>query len=252
MVKYIRFLYKDKIQYGILKQDKIEVLEGNLSDLKTTGDCLDIKEVNILAPSNPSKVVCTGLNYSDTLLEEGQILPTEPLLFLKSPSAIITNEENIVKTSLVNELVCEAELAIVICKGGKNIKREDAYSHILGYVIANDVTAKDLQKRDGQWARSKSFDTFLPLSSEIISGIDPSNLTLETTVNGEVVQKGNTRDIIFDIPYLINYISSAMTLNEGDIILTGTPGGFGKAIDIGDIVSIEIEDLGCISNTVVK
>lgn len=251
-MEYIRFKYDDKIYYGEIKKDKVEILEGNLSDLKSTGNSLNVDEIEILAPSEPSKVICTGLNYSDTVLEEGASLPTEPLLFLKAPSAIVIDGENIEKTDLVNELACEAELALVISKAGKNIKKEDAYSHVLGYIVANDLTAKDLQKKDGLWARSKSFDSFLPLSSKIVSGIDPTDLNIKSTVNGKIVQKGNTKDIIFDIPFLINYISKAMTLNEGDIILTGTPGGFGKPIDIGDVVEIEVEGVGGVKNTVSK
>lgn len=206
----------------------------------------------MLSPSNPSKVICIGLNYSDTVLSEGEKLPTEPLLFLKAPSAIVTDGEKIEKSTLVNKLACEAELALVISKGGRNIEKEDAYSHILGYIAANDVTAQDIQKKDGQWARSKSFDSFLPLSFKIVSDIDPGNLNIKATVNGELVQEGNTEDMIFDIPFLINYISQAMTLNDGDIILTGTPGGFGKPIDEGDQVTIEIERVGNITNKVSK
>lgn len=252
MTEYIRFSYKNSIRYGILIGNKVEVLKGTLSELKSTGEYLEISEVEILSPSNPSKVICTGLNYSDTVLNEGDELPIEPLLFLKAPSAIVKEGENIEKTGLVKELVCEAELALVISKGGKNIKKEDAYSHVLGYIVANDVTAKDLQKKDGQWARSKSFDSFLPLSSRIVSNIDPTDLNIKSSVNGKVVQEGNTRDMIFNVPYLINYISQAMTLNEGDIILTGTPGGFGKSINEGDIVNIEIEQVGSIKNIVSK
>lgn len=252
MVEYIRFKYQSKISYGIVQKDTVAILEGPLSELKLTGEHVGMEEVELLSPSTPSKVICTGLNYSDTVLKNGERLPQEPLLFLKAPSAMVRCGEDIVKTSLVNELLCEAELALIISKSGKNIRKEDAHAHILGYIIANDVTAKDLQSKDIQWARSKSLDTFLPVSSRIIAGLDPSNLNIKASVNGRVVQKGNTKDMIFDIPYLVSYISTAMTLNEGDMILTGTPGGFGKPINIGDMVRIEIEHLGGIENTVSK
>jgi len=252
VIKYIRFFYENEVRYGILHGENIEILYGNsFSNFTSSNVFVNIDEIDVLTPCTPQKVICTGLNYSDTILEDGASIPKKPLLFLKAPSAIIGNKDSIIKNQMVEILACEAELAVVIGKEGKCISVEEANSYIWGYLIANDVTAKDLQKEDIQWTRAKSFDTFLPLSYEIVSGIKSDNLEIRTIVNGSIVQKGNTKDMIFDIPYLISYISHVMTLYEGDIILTGTPGGYGKVIDDGDTVIIEIEKLGSIKNTVI-
>ncbi|MBU5312760.1 fumarylacetoacetate hydrolase family protein [Tissierella carlieri] len=253
MIKYIRFVHKEQVQYGILHGENIEILHGNsFSNFEKSNTFINIDEINLLPPCTPQKIICTGLNYSDTILEDGASIPKKPLIFLKAPSAIIGNEDSIIKNQMIETLTCEAELAIVIGKKGKCISVEDADSYIWGYLMANDVTAKDLQKEDIQWTRAKSFDTFLPLSYEIVGDIESHNLEIRTIVNGNIVQKGNTKDMIFDIPYLISYISNVMTLYEGDIILTGTPGGYGKVIDDGDTVIIEIEKLGSINNTVIS
>lgn len=253
MIRYLRFLHEGEVKYGIIHDEKVEVLQGkSFSEFTGSNIFVDLTEIEILPPCAPEKIICTGLNYSDTILEDGASIPKKPLLFLKAPSAIICNEDSIVKNQMVEILTCEAELALVIGKKGKCIPVEEAESYIWGYLIANDVTAKDLQKEDIQWTRAKSFDTFLPLSHEIVGDIKSNNLEIVTTVNGNIVQKGNTKNMIFDIPYLISYISHVMTLCEGDIILTGTPGGYGKVIDDGDTVTIKIENLGSITNTVIS
>lgn len=251
MKRYVRFKLDDKVRFGLLNEQIVELLEGNsFVDFIPTGKFIDKDSIQLLIPCTPEKIICSGLNYYDTVLEDGATLPKKPLLFLKPPSAIILSGENIIKTKMVNILTCEAELGVVISKKAKNVSIEDAKDYIWGFIIANDVTAKDLQKEDVQWTRAKSFDTFLPLGSEIVSGIDHRGLRIKALINGSTKQDGNTKDMIFDVDYLISYASQIMTLNEGDIIITGTPGGYGKIIEDGDSVSIEIEGLGSIINTV--
>ena len=251
MKRYIRFKFDNKISYGLLTGSTIEILAGNkFIDFIPTGQNVDMENVEMLIPCKPEKVICCGLNYSDSILEEGVTFPTKPLLFLKPPSAMIQSGENIIKNQMVEILTCEAELGVVISKKAKNVKQQDAKNYVWGYIIANDVTAKDLQKEDIQWTRAKSFDTFLPLGSEIVADIEPNNLSIKSFINDKLVQDGNTNRMIFGIDYLISYISQIMTLNEGDIIITGTPGGYGKIIDDSDVVKIEIEDLGFIINAI--
>jgi 2-keto-4-pentenoate hydratase/2-oxohepta-3-ene-1,7-dioic acid hydratase in catechol pathway len=251
--RYIRFQYEDSIYSGILCKDVIEVLKGsNPEEFEETGVQIESKKVKLLTPCTPEKIICSGLNYYDTVLEEGAAFPKKPLIFLKPPSSIIQPGEKIVQNKMVNMLTCEAELGAVISKKCKNISFYNAMDYVWGYIIANDVTAKDLQKEDNQWTRAKSFDTFLPLGSEIVSGVNAENLQISSYINNKKVQDGNTKDLIFNIACLISYISHCMTLKPGDIIITGTPGGYGKIIDAGDEVTIEIEELGRITNTVVK
>lgn len=197
------------------------------------------------------KIICSGLNYTDTILEEGAKFPVKPLLFLKPDTAIIGDGENIVKPGDVEILTIEAELAVVIGKKGKNIPKEEAWSYVRGFRASNDVTAKDAQRDDIQWTRAKSYDTFLPLSEEVAVEGPVTELEVCSYINGKLAQKGNIRDLIFDIPYLINYASTIMTLEEGDIILTGTPGGYGKIVNPGDEVTIKIENVGKVTNRVV-
>ncbi len=251
MKRYVRFFHEESIKYGLINEDKIEVLKGkSFAEFDRSNIFIKLEDVELLSPCTPQKVICVGLNYSDTVLEEGMDYPEEPLLFLKSPSSIITSGKQIIKNNMVDTLACEVELGVVIGKQGKHIPIEDAYSHIWGFIVANDITAKDLQKQDVQWARAKSFDTFLPIGYEIVRDMENKELQLTTTINGQVVQSGNTKDMIFDIACLINYISHVMTLYEGDIILSGTPGGYGKIIKHGDEVISEIEEVGSITNTV--
>lgn len=227
------------------------MLEGlSPEDFQVTGQRIAKAESELLVPCRPEKIICTGLNYRDAVLEDGVSFPTEPLLFLKPPSAIILSGETIRYPSMARDVTCEAELGIVIGKGGNKIPEHDAKQHIWGYIITNDMTARDLQRRDGQWTRAKSFDTFLPLGSEIVNEIDPQNLHITTLCNDVAVQDGNTQDMIFSIPKLVSYISNVMTLRPGDLILTGTPGGYGKPVGIGDRINIRIEKLGEIMNTI--
>jgi len=199
------------------------------------------------APVIPSKAVCVGLNYKSHIEEMGENLPEEPTLFLKPRTAVIGPAENILLPPQSSRVDYEGELAIVIKDHTRWVSQSEAHKHVLGYTIANDVTARDLQSKDGQWTRAKSFDTFLPLGPWIETDVDPMNLSLRTLVNGELRQEGNTADLIFDVFYLVSFISKIMTLEPGDIILTGTPSGVGPLND-GDEVVVEIEGIGRLVN----
>jgi len=208
----------------------------------------------------PSKIVCLGLNYRDHAQESGAVVPDEPVMFMKPRTAIIGPEEPIVKPGFVKKLDYEVELAIVIGRRGKNIPLSDAKSHIFGYTIFNDISARDIQFKDGQWTRGKSFDTFAPLGPCITTGRqigDPNNLRMQTRVNGQVRQSSSTRLMIFNVPEIIYHISRVMTLEPCDIIATGTPAGVAafmkpkpKFLQPGDIVEVEIEKIGVLRNRV--
>jgi 2-keto-4-pentenoate hydratase/2-oxohepta-3-ene-1,7-dioic acid hydratase in catechol pathway len=198
---------------------------------------------------HPTKIIAIGLNYIDHAKELNMPIPEYPIIFMKPPTSVIENGDPILYPAQSNEVHYEGELAIVIKDTTRSVKREDAHRHIAGYACANDVTARDMQRIDGQWTRSKSFDTFCPLGPGIISGIDPTNLNIGTRVNGKTVQRSNTRNMIFDAFYLVSYISEIMTLLPGDVIITGTPPGVGPIVP-GDEVEVEIEGIGILRNKV--
>lgn len=200
----------------------------------------------------PSKIICIGLNYKKHAEELGMTLPTEPIIFLKPPTALVYDGGKIILPKMAGQIDYEAELAVVIGKTGKNIKKELAIEHIKGYLCANDVTARDLQKKDGQWTRAKSFDTFCPVSKKItpVKDINPTTLNIKAILNGKVVQSSNTSDMIFNVYEIVSFVSQIMTLCPDDIILTGTPSGIGP-LHKGDRITIEIEKIGKISNRVV-
>ncbi len=203
-----------------------------------------------LPPVDPSKIVCVGRNYAAHALELNNPLPVEPLLFLKAPSAVISEGDAISLPSQSRQVEHEGELGIVIGRRCKAVPiDEDPLDYVLGFVCVNDVTARDLQKRDGQFTRAKSFDTFFPVSRFIETDASVSDLALKVIVNGETRQEGRTKDMIFDIPFLIRYISNHMTLLPGDLIATGTPSGVSK-LNAGDVCAVEIESIGMLSNPV--
>ncbi len=213
------------------------------------GEVLRLDEVFLLPPCQPTKIVCVGLNYTKHAEELKMPLPEEPILFLKPPSSILDPDGHIVYPASSSQVDYEGELAVVIGKRCKNIQAEEAEKYILGYTCFNDVTARDVQRKDGQWTRAKSFDTFAPFGPWIAK-IDPSDADIQTRVNGKVVQKSNTSDLIFDVPRLVQFISGVMTLEPGDVIATGTPPGVGP-LQRGDAVEVEIEGIGVLRNFVV-
>jgi 2-keto-4-pentenoate hydratase/2-oxohepta-3-ene-1,7-dioic acid hydratase in catechol pathway len=210
-----------------------------------------LSEARLLAPVTPSKIVCVGRNYRDHAAELGNEVPREPLLFLKAPSAILAPGGTIKIPAASTRVDFEGELAVVIGRSCRNIAAdEDVKPYIRGYTIVNDVTARDLQKSDGQWSRAKGFDTFCPVGPIVTDEIDPEDgLWVETRLNGELKQRGNTRDLIFPIAFLLRYITAAMTLLPGDLIPTGTPAGV-AAMQPGDRVEVTVEGIGTLANAV--
>jgi len=201
--------------------------------------------------AKPSKIICTGLNYKDHSRELNLPIPQEPILFLKAPTSLIKNGDSIVYPPSVGQLDYEAELAVVIKKKAKNISIQKIKDYILGFTCLNDVTARDLQTKDGQWTRSKCFDTFCPVGPHVVTGINPNNLKVELYLNGEKKQSSNTKNLIFPIYELVSFISTVMTLLPGDIIASGTPGGVGPMAP-GDRVTVLIEKIGKLTNYVIS
>lgn len=209
----------------------------------------ELSSVRLLAPCVPTKIVCVGRNYLEHAREMGNALPDKPLLFFKPPSAVIGPGDEIVYPPQSSRVDYEGELAIVIARRCRHVSRAGAFDVVRGYTILNDVTARDLQETDGQWARAKGFDTFAPIGPCIADGLDPARLHIRTMLNGEVRQDSSTGLLIFDIPTLIEYISAAFTLEAGDVIATGTPSGIGP-MQPGDEVRVEIEGIGALVNRV--
>ncbi len=239
MLAYGRF-----IAHGELFEGYFEI-ENGIIDFEG----LKFESVKFLPPVKPEKIICIGLNYVDHAEELNMELPEEPIIFLKPPSAIIGHEDFIELPRQSKRVDYEGELAVVMAKRCKNVSREDALEYILGYTCFNDVTARDLQRKDGQWTRSKSFDTFAPIGPYVACFKDASNLRIQTRVNGKIVQNSTTSNLIFDVPTLIEFISSVMTLKMGDVIATGTPAGVGE-LRSGDVVEVEIENIGVLRNYV--
>lgn len=198
----------------------------------------------------PTKIVGIGQNYRAHAAEMGKGIPEEPLMFLKPPSAIIRDGMPIERPAGYERVDYEGELGVVIGKRARHVSRESALDHVGGYTCINDVTVRDLQKKDGQWARAKGFDTFCPIGPRIVAGLDPSNLRITTRVNGAIKQDSSTSDLIFDVPTLIAFVSRYMTLEEGDLISTGTPAGVGN-LNPGDVVEVEIAGIGVLRNPVI-
>lgn len=241
-----RFRSGDTIFYGEIEGGRVYPTGG------TSAGAFELSELRVLPPSFPTKIVCVGLNYKDHAAEFSMEIPEAPVLFLKPPSAIIGHGDKIIYPESSSRVDYEAELAVVIGKRCKNISAEKAEDVIAGYTCFNDVTARDLQRKDGQWTRAKSFDTFAALGPYIVSTeeIDISDLKIACRVNGETKQSSSTSNLIFDIPYLIEFITEIMTLEVGDVIATGTPSGVGE-LHRGDTVEVDIQGIGTLRNEVV-
>lgn len=237
-------------RWGWLTGDRIGLIDGSpFAEFRRGEALLSLKDVQLLPPVEPSKVICVGRNYVAHAAEFDVEVPDLPLLFLKPPSAVIGPDAEIILPPQSEEVQHEAELAVVICQRGRWLSPGDISEHILGFTAANDVTARDLQFADGQWTRGKGFDTFLPLGPWIETELDPSDVMITCLVNGQLRQMASTRDMVFPVTQLVGYISSIMTLEPGDVILTGTPAGVGPLVD-GDEISVEIEGVGTLTNPV--
>jgi len=205
-----------------------------------------VEEIDLV----PSKIIGIGVNYRAHAVEMGKGLPEEPLMFLKPASALLSTGGAIERPGGYERVDYEGELGVVIGTRAVKVSREAALDHVMGFTCVNDVTVRDLQKRDGQWTRAKGFDTFCPIGPRIVAGLDPSRLKISTRVNGEIKQDSTTADLIFDVPAIIEFVSRHMTLEVGDVITTGTPSGVGN-LAVGDRVEIEIEGIGVLANTVI-
>jgi len=251
-MKIIQFEKGKVISYGVLNNNIINPIVGNIfENIKTDNStAFDISEVKILPPVFPTKVVAIGLNYKDHAAELGEELPDEPKLFIKPSTSVIGHDDNIIYPTMSKRVDYEAELAAIVGKKAHKVSVENAKDYILGYTCLNDVTARDLQQKDGQWTRSKSFDTFCPIGPVIETEIDPNNIDIYSRVNGVVKQSSNTKNFIFPMFELFSFISHIMTLLPGDIITTGTPSGIGS-MKPGDTIEIEVKGIGVLRNKVV-
>ena len=250
-MRIIRYIYKDEPpKYGWLLDEKVGEIEGELfGHYRRQEARIPVKEVRLVAPSVPSKIICVGRNYLEHAKELGNDVPKVPLIFMKPPSAIIAHGETVILPPQSQQVEHEAELVAVVGKRGRHIPAEEAKTFILGYTVGNDITARDLQKIDGQWTRAKGFDTFCSFGPWIDTEFDPSDAVVTCRVNGQMRQLASTRDMVFNIATLVAYITSVMTLEPGDLIFTGTPAGVGALRD-GDQVEVEIEGLGALKNPV--
>lgn len=251
-MKLIRFLKNDQPCYGLIEGEAVYAIEGYIfGKFRQAEKVATLTEVSLLGPCQPTKILGVGLNYRTHAAEVGQVVPPEPLLFFKPPSSVIGPLKPIVYPLLSQQVDYEGELAVVIGQRVRNVSPEKARDFVLGYTCGNDVTARDLQRQDDQWTRAKGSDTFCPLGPYIVTDLDPAHLAIRTWVNGEIRQSASTADMVFSVAELIAYISQVMTLEPGDVILTGTPAGVGP-LQPGDVVEVEIEGIGTLRNPVVS
>lgn len=254
-MKLISFKTENKDKIGVLKEKEITeinypmikaIKSPNIDKLESLGT-YNIEDVNVGVPILPSKIVCVGLNYSDHAKELDMEIPEEPIIFIKPSTAAIGHCDDIIYPKSSSQVDYEAELGIVISKEAHHIRSDDASDYIGGYTVVNDVTARDLQRKDIQWTRAKSFDTFAPIGPCIETDLDPMNQNISLRLDSKLKQNSNTKNMIFDVYELVEFISDIMTLKAGDIISTGTPPGVGP-MDIGQIVEVEVEGIGILKN----
>ncbi|TDC57296.1 FAA hydrolase family protein [Actinomadura sp. KC345] len=251
-MRIARFSTDDGMSFGVVEEDTVAAIAAHpFGDLTFTGQRFPLPDVRLLAPILPSKVIAIGKNYAAHAEEMGGEAPAEPMLFSKPSTAVIGPGEAVTYPQKLSERVdFEGELAVVIGRMCREVPASRATDVILGYTCANDVTARDLQAKDGQWTRAKGFDTFCPLGPWIETDADPGDLAISTAVNGEVRQDARTSQLMHGVPTLVEYVSQVMTLLPGDVILTGTPAGVGP-LEVGDEVTVTVENIGSLSNRVI-
>src|SRR4030043_1304807 len=250
-MKIIRYQAESKINWGVIEGDSVREMDGNpFGHFHLTSKMKKIGEVKLLSPCLPSKIVPLGLNYRDHAEEVKMAIPQEPLLFIKPSTSVIGPGEAILYPRMSKRVDYEAELAVVIGRVAKKVPEEKVADYILGYTCLKDVTARDLQPKDGQWTLSKGFDTFSPIGPWIVTGLDPRHLDISSYLNGKKRQYSNTKNLIFGPLQLVSFISRVMTLLPGDVIATGTPSGIGP-MSIGDKIDVVIEGIGTLSHHVV-
>ena len=253
-MRLVRFRFGDRIATGAIDEgtDDIRVLQGTFfEDPVPTGEEVPLADVRLLAPVLPSKLVCVGKNYAAHAAEFGMEVPEEPLLFLKPSTSVIGPGDPIRLLPISERVDYEGELAVVIGRLARDVRAEDAFQVILGYTCANDVTLRDLQHANDQWTRAKGFDGSCPLGPWIETALDPNDVRVETRLNGEIRQAGQTSEMVFGVATLVEYITTFMTLLPGDVLLTGTPEGVGR-LAAGDVVEVEVDGVGTLRNTVVS
>jgi 2-keto-4-pentenoate hydratase/2-oxohepta-3-ene-1,7-dioic acid hydratase in catechol pathway len=250
-VKYVRVEWQGNAYWGVAKDDEVHILTKPPHDgLEYDGQVLPLGQCRLLAPCQPTKIVCVGKNYAEHAREMGGEAPGFPVLFLKGVNTLNRHHGAVHAPDFVERLDYEGELGVVIRRRAKNVKAKDYADYVLGYTCLNDVTARDVQQHDGQWTRGKSMDGFCPIGPWAVDELDPSALSLETRLNGQVVQQGNTADFITPIPMLLEFITASMTLEPGDVVATGTPAGIGPMVP-GDTVEVEIEGIGVLRTQVI-
>lgn len=252
-MRFVRYQTQtEPARFGWLLEDKVGPIEGSpFSEFRRLEADRALETVRLLAPVQPSKVICVGRNYAAHAKEHNAEVPEVPLLFFKPPSSVIGPGEQIILPPQSQQVEHEAELVVVISRRGRWIPPEEAHQYVLGYTTGNDVTARDLQRRDNQWTRAKGFDTFCPLGPWIETDFDPADVIVTCHVNGEMRQMASTRDMVFSVRHLIAYASSVMTLEAGDLIFTGTPAGVGPILP-GDVVEVTVEGVGTLRNPVIE
>jgi 2-keto-4-pentenoate hydratase/2-oxohepta-3-ene-1,7-dioic acid hydratase in catechol pathway len=249
-MKIVRFQTSAGPQFGLVDGDRVYRAEGDYAHgFRQEELAGELSQLKLLCPCQPTKIVALGRNYAAHAAEHGSEVPRYPLIFLKPPSAVIGSGESILCPPQSEQVEHEAELAVVIGRRAREVSAAHAWDHVLGYTCANDVTARDLQRNDGQWSRAKGFDTFAPLGPWIVTDLDPAGLAVTCRVNDEVRQHGSTADMVFKIPHILEFITAAMTLEPGDVVLTGTPEGV-SPIRAGDQVEVEVEGVGVLRNPV--
>ena len=244
-------LIVDHVIYPLQCAPYLNPLSPGVYAPQIIGDAVNVDEVRLLAPVEPQKIVCVGRNYAEHAAELGNEVPSEPLIFLKPPSTIIGPDEAVVYPAISERVDHEGELALVIGQRCRHLSEEEALEAVFGYTVANDVTARDLQRKDGQWTRGKGFDTFCPVGPWIDTQFNPTNRLVRCLVNNEVRQDGNTGLMIYSIARVLAFVTQFMTLEPGDLILTGTPAGVG-AVQPGDVMTVEVGGLGSLSNPVIS
>ena len=250
-MKLVRIELDGGPRWGVVKEDAVHTLAKPPYDgLEYDGSSVPLKDCRLLAPCEPTKILCVGKNYADHAREMGGEAPGFPVLFMKGANTVNRHEGAVHAPDFVKRLDYEGELAVVISRRAKDVKASDFKDYVLGYTCLNDVTARDIQQHDGQWTRGKSMDGFCPIGPWVVTDLDGSALAVETRLNGVSVQKGNTMDLITGIPELIAFVTAAMTLEPGDVIATGTPAGIGPMIP-GDTVEVEIEGIGTLRNKII-
>lgn len=252
-MKFLRFATTDnKIHFGWLNEDRVGLIEGDLfGEYQRLEAAYPLREVKVLTPVVPGKILCMGRNFSEHAHEQGAEVPEVPMLFMKPPSATLANGGTIVLPPQSHQVEHEAELVIVIGRRGRWITADEVDRYIFGYTIGNDVTARDLQQRDGQWTRAKGFDTFCPIGPWIETDLDTADVLITCKVNSELRQMASSKEMVFTVHQIVAFASSIMTLEPGDLIFTGTPAGVGP-LNSGDTVEVTIEGLGTLTNTVAE